>query len=148
HCSAPSGANFGRPSCVPSFGTVRHVDNRVLSVQDIHTFSSTAVNEARFGYSFLRHDEVPQESVQDSALGIQRSTADQYPGLPLIVMGRDEGGAAIGSSDITYRGNMPSLSFADIVSLQRGKQNIRFGGEVRHSEWRARAGAVSYCAVC
>src|SRR2546426_7952657 len=85
-------------------GTFINVDNRVLSVQEIHTFSSTAVNEARFGYSFLRHDEVPQESVQDSALGIQRSTADQYPGLPLIVMGRDEGGASVGTSDITYRG--------------------------------------------
>jgi len=142
--SALSGSNFGRPSSVPGFGTFINVDNRVLSVQEIHTFSPTAVNEARFGYSFLRHDEVPQESVLDSALGIQRSTADQYPGLPLIVMGRDEGGAAIGSSDITYRGNMPSLSFADIVSLQRGKQNIRFGGEVRHSEWRARAGVFSY----
>src|SRR5437773_5430402 len=142
--SALSGSNFGRPSSVPGFGTFINVDNRVLSVQEIHTFSSTAVNESRFGYSFLRHDEVPQESVQDSLIGIQRSTADQYPGLPLIVMGRDEGGAAIGSSDITYRGNMPSLSFADIVSLQRGKQNIRFGGEVRHSEWRARAGVFSY----
>ncbi|PYX70746.1 MAG: hypothetical protein DMG72_18270, partial [Acidobacteria bacterium] len=65
------------------------------------------LNEARFGYSFLRHDEVPQESVHDSSLGMQRSNAGQYPGLPLIVLGRDEGAASIGTSDITYRGNMP-----------------------------------------
>src|SRR5213080_3084715 len=142
--SALSGSNFGRPSSVPGFGTFINVDNRVLSVQEIHTFSSTAVNEARFGYSFLRHDEVPQESVQDSAIGIQRSTADQYPGLPLIVMGRDEGGASVGTSDITYRGNTPSLSFADVISLQRGRNSLRFGGEVRHVEWRARAGVFSY----
>ena len=142
--SALSGSNFGRPSSVPGFGAFINVDNRVLSVQEIHTFSSTAVNEARFGYSFLRHDEVPQESVQDSLIGIQRSTADQYPGLPLIVMGRDEGGASVGTSDITYRGNTPSLSFADVISLQRGRRNLRFGGEVRHVEWRARAGVFSY----
>ena len=142
--SAISGSNFGTPSSLPGFGAFISVDNRVLSLQEIHTFSPTAVNEARFGYSFLRHDEVPQESVHDSSLGMQRSNAGQYPGLPLIVLGRDEGAASIGTSDITYRGNMPSLSFADIVSLQRGKQNIRFGGEVRHSEWRARAGVFSY----
>src|SRR5438874_2255849 len=142
--SALAGSNFGGPSSLPGFGTFINVDNRVLSVQEIHTFSSTAVNEARFGYSFLRHDEVPQESLQDSAIGIQRSTADQYPGLPLIVMGRDEGGASVGTSDITYRGNTPSLSFADVISLQRGRQNLRFGGEIRHVEWRARAGVFSY----
>jgi Carboxypeptidase regulatory-like domain len=142
--SAISGSNFGTPSSLPGFGTFISVDNRVLSLQEIHTFSPTAVNEARFGYSFLRHDEVPQESVHDSSLGMQRSNAGQYPGLPLIVLGRDEGASSIGTSDITYRGNMPSLSFADIVSLKRGKQNIRFGAEVRHSEWRARAGVFSY----
>src|SRR2546422_1452219 len=98
--SAISGSNFGTPSSLPGFGTFISVDNRVLSLQEIHTFSPTAVNEARFGYSFLRHDEVPQESVQDSLIGIQRSTADQYPGLPLIVMGRHEVGAAMVSSDI------------------------------------------------
>src|SRR5437016_3116283 len=142
--SALAGSNFGGPSSLPGFGTFINVDNRVLWVQEIHTFSPTAVNEARFGYSFLRHDEVPQESVLDSALGIQRSTADQYPGLPLIAMGRDEGGASVGTSDITYRGNTPSLSFADVISLQRGRHSLRFGGEVRHVEWRARAGVFSY----
>ena len=142
--SALAGSNFGVPASLPGFGTQINVDNRVLSVQEIHTFSPTAVNEARFGYSFIRHDEVPQESVQDSSLGIQRSTANHYPGLPLMVLGRDQGGASIGTSDITYRGNTPSLSFGDVLSLQRGKHNIRLGGEIRHSEWRARAGVFSY----
>jgi hypothetical protein len=142
--SAISGSNFGTPSSLPGFGTLINVDNRVLSLQEIHTFSPIAVNEARFGYSFLRHDEVPQESALDSSIEIQRSSANQYPGLPLIVLGRDEGAGSIGTSDITYRGNMPSSSFADVVSLQRGKQNIRIGGEIRHLEWRARAGVFSY----
>jgi hypothetical protein len=142
--SAISGSNFGKPSSLPGFGTFINVDNRVLSLQETHTFSSTAVNEARFGYSFLRHDEVPQESVLDSSIGIQRSNAGQYPGLPLIRLGVDGGGASIGTSDITYRGNIPSLSFANILSLQRGKQNIRLGGEIRHLEWRALSGIFSY----
>lgn len=142
--SALAGSNFGVPSSLPGFGTFINVDDRVLSIQELHTFSPTSVNEARFGYSFLRHAEVPQESVQDSVIGMQRSTAAQYPGLPLILLGRDEGGGSIGSSDITYRGDTPSFSFAEILSLQRGRHNLRLGGEIRHSAWQARAAVFSY----
>jgi hypothetical protein len=142
--SALAGSNFGTPSSLPGFGTFLNIDNRVLSIQEIHTFNPSTVNEVRLGYSFLRHDEVPQESVQDQAIGMYRSTADQYPGLPLIVMGRDEGGSAIGTSDITYRGHTPLLSLADMISLQRGRHHLRFGGEGRRLEWRARAGIFSY----
>ena len=116
----------------------------MLSLEEIHTFSPTAVNEVRFGHSFIRHDEMPQESVKDSSLGIQRSTASQYPGLPLILLARDQGGASIGTSDITYRGRTPSVSIGDVLSLQRGKQSLRFGGEILHSEWRAHAAVFSY----
>jgi len=142
--SALAGSNFGSLASLPGFGNYIDVDNRILSLQQTHTFSHVVVNEARLGYSFLRHDEVPQESVQDSSMGIERSTAPQYPGLPMILLGRDEGAASIGTSDITYRGHTPSLSFADILSLQHAKHNIRFGGEILHAEWRVRAAVYSY----
>jgi Carboxypeptidase regulatory-like domain/TonB dependent receptor len=142
--SALGGSNFGAPASLPGFGTRVTIDNRVLSLQEIHIFSSAAVNEARFGYSFIRHDELPQDPVDDSSIGIQRSTASQYPGLPLIVMGRDQGAAAIGTSSITFRGTTPSLSVADVLSLQQGKHNLRLGGEIRHSEWRVQAAVFSY----
>jgi len=142
--SALAGSNFGTPASLPGFGTKITTDNRVLSLQEIHTLNPTTVNEVRFGYSFIRHDEVPQESVKDSAIGMQRSTASQYPGLPLILLARDQGGASIGTSDITYRGSTPSLSIGDVLSLQRGKHNLRLGGEVRHLEWRGRAVVFSY----
>src|SRR5438045_1642906 len=102
------------------------------------------MNEVRFGYSFILHDELPQESVTDSSLGIQRSTARQYPGLPLILLARDQGGASIGTPNITYRGRTPSASIGDVLSLQRGKQSLRFGGEVLYSEWRAHTAVFSY----
>src|SRR5207245_3692679 len=113
-------------------------------LEEIHTFSPTTVNEVRLGYSLIRHDELPQESVKDSSLGIQRSTANQSPGLPLILLARDQGGASIGTSDITYRGHTPSVSIGDVISLQRGKQSLRFGGEILHSQWRAHAAVFSY----
>jgi hypothetical protein len=142
--SALAGSNFGVPASLPGFGTYINVDNRVFAFEEIHTFSPSTVNESRFGYSFLRHDEVPQESVEDASLGIQRSTAGEYPGLPLIVLGRDQGGASIGTSDITYLGTTRSLSFADLLSLERGRHYLRLGGEVRQAEWNARGGVYSY----
>ena len=66
--SALSGSNFGTPSSLPGFGTLVNVDNSVLSVQEIHTFSPTAVNEGRLGYSFLRHDEVPPQNRSKTVL--------------------------------------------------------------------------------
>jgi hypothetical protein len=142
--SALAGSNFGSPSSLPGFGTQVEVDNRVVSAQEIHSFSSRTLNEARFGYSFIRHDETPQESFDDASIGIERSTSDQYPGLPLIMLGRDEGAASIGSSDITYKGSMPSLSLVDVLSLQRGRHAVRIGGEILHSEWRVKAAVLSY----
>jgi len=142
--SALAGSNFGTSSALPGFGTTINVDNRVFSLQETHSFNAAALNEIRLGYSFLRHDEVPQEALYDCSLGIQRSTAQQFPGLPLILFGRDEGGASIGTSDITYRGNIPSVSIADTVSLQRGQHYLRVGGEIWHAEWRARAAIFSY----
>ncbi len=59
------------PSSLPGFGTKLRIGNRVLSVQQIHVFSGTAVNEIRVGYNFVRHDEDPQESLDDAAIGMQ-----------------------------------------------------------------------------
>lgn len=142
--SALAGSNFGAPSSLPGFGTEINVENRVLSLQETHIFNAATVNEIRFGYNFIRHDEVPQESLDDSSIGIRRSSAGQYPGLPLIVFAKDAGGGSVGTSDITYQGTMPSLSVSDTVSLQRGRHYIRAGGEIRRVEWRARAAVYSY----
>ena len=128
---ALGGATFGGGSSLPGFGTQREVNNRVLSIQEIHNSSPTLVNEVRFGYNFISTNEIPQESVHDSDLGISRPTADIFPGLPLILLARDSGGAGIGSSSITLQGHSPSLSVVDVLSLQRGKQSIRLGGELR-----------------
>jgi hypothetical protein len=69
---------------LPGFGTEHIINNRILSLQEVHTFSPITVNEARFGYNFIRNDEAPQESIQDSDLEIHRPTASTFPGLPLF----------------------------------------------------------------
>ena len=142
--SALGGSAFGTPASLPGFGTKINLNNRVLSVQEIHSFNPRAVNEARFGYNFIRRDEVPQESVNDSTIGISRITASENPGLPLILFAFDGGGGSIGTSDLTLRQTSPSLTFMDSVSLQRGQHSIRFGGEIRRSAWHVTAAVLSY----
>lgn len=141
---ALGGATFSTGSGLPGFGTEHTVNNRALSIQEIHTFSPVTVNEARFGYNFIRSDEKPQESVRDSDLGIHRPTADAFPGLPLILLARDSGGATIGSSPVTVQGTSPSLSMVDILSLQRGRHSIRLGAEFQRYQWDARANGNAY----
>lgn len=141
---ALGGSTFSGGSGLPGFGTQREVNNRVFSMREIHTFSATAVNEARFGYNFLHTNETPQESLRDSDLGISRPTAATFPGLPVILLARDDAGAAIGSSFITLRGSSPSLSLVDVFSMRHGKHGLRMGGEFRRYRWDVHANVNAY----
>src|SRR5262249_50042289 len=85
-----------------------------------------------------------QESVHDSDLGIARPTADTFRGLPLILLSRELGGAAIGSSSITVQGNSPALTLADVLSVQHGKHSIRLGGDFRWYRWKVHANVGAY----
>ena len=142
--SALGGSEFGIPPSLPGFGTHLQVNNRVLSLQAIHVFSPKTVNQSRFGYNFIRSNEVPDEPLQDSQLGINRVSASDFPGLPLIVLARDSGGGSIGTNDLLLRGISPSLTFMDCLSLLRGKHYVRLGGEIRHSQWQVNAAVSSY----
>src|SRR4029434_8874659 len=72
---------------VPGFGADIKQNNRLISLQDIHTLSPGTVNEARVGYSFIRQDPVGRTPVNDSDFGINRANANAYPGLGQIVIG-------------------------------------------------------------
>jgi hypothetical protein len=141
---ALGGATFVGGASLPGFGTQRNINNRLLAVQEIHSFSPTAVNEARIGYNFIRGSDVPEEPVRDSDLGIHRATAQTFPGLPLILLGRAQGAGTIGSTSITVQGTSPSLSFTDVLSLQRGQHSLRLGGDFHRYRWRAHANVNAY----
>src|SRR6266446_2110359 len=67
-------ALFSGPN-VPGFAAQQQTNNRLISIQDIHSFSSTVINEARIGYNFIRQTSSPLEPVKDSDVGIKRSNA-------------------------------------------------------------------------
>ncbi len=70
----------GNEANVPGFGADRKNDNRLFSLQNIHTFGARTVNEARVGYSFIYTDSFGRHPVKDSDVGIRRANASAYPG--------------------------------------------------------------------
>src|SRR5438105_4216085 len=82
---------------VPSVGLDQKQNNRLISIQEIHTFSPTVINEARLGYNFIRQDNFPQGPLRDSDVGINRANANAFPGLGMIRIGRDAGAVMVGT---------------------------------------------------
>ena len=124
-------ALFSGPN-VPGFTADQQTDNRLVSIQDTYTFSSTVTNEARIGYHFIRQTSFPHEPVKDSDIGISRANANTFPGLPLIRIAQNAGGIVFGTANVNIdlAFAVPSVTLGDNLSITRGKHNIRTGAEV------------------
>src|SRR5262249_9656404 len=97
------------------------------------------------GYNFIRNQALPQESLLDSSVGIQRSSADDFPGMPRILLAREAGGASIGSTWTSLdHASTYSWSAGDVLSLHRGNHAIRLGGEFRRYWWNVHANVNTY----
>jgi hypothetical protein len=119
---------------VPGFGTDGLFNNRLIAVQQTHTFSSTLINEARLGYSLNRNNTFPREPVTDAEVGIFRANAAQYPGLPLIRVAQPAGGLVIGTaSNALNLGAPATTTLNDTVSIVRGQHSVRIGAEMRYN---------------
>ena len=117
---------------VPGFAANQKSGSRLVSLQDIQTFSSTVINEARIGYNFLRFDNFPDEPVKDSEVGISRTNAHTFPGFPLIRIAPNSGGIAFGTAtaNIDLKLAIDSTTFADILTITRESHSIRTGAEI------------------
>jgi hypothetical protein len=131
----------GNGTNVPGFGADQKNDNRLFSVQDIHTFGARTVNEARIGYSLIFSDSFGRHPVKDSDVGIRRANASAYPGLGMIRIGAAEalaiGNAGTNALAIGNAGTFVDLKFdnsaitlVDILSITRGRHNVRTGGGI------------------
>ena len=116
---------------VPGFGADRKNDNRLFSVQNIHTFGARTVNEARVGYSFISSDSFGRHPVKDSDVGIRRANASAYPGLGLIRIGAGEA-LTIGNAGtfVDLKFDNSAITLVDILSITRGRHSVRTGGGI------------------
>jgi hypothetical protein len=117
---------------VPGFAAETQTAHRLISLQNIHTFSPTIINEVRFGYSFRKQRSSPQEPVTNSDVGILRTNEATFPGLSLIRIAPNAGGIAFGTASILIDQQVaaPSTTFGDILSMTSGRHSIRTGGEI------------------
>jgi hypothetical protein len=117
---------------VPGFGSRGEFNNRVISLQEVHVFSPSTVNEARIGYTLNRNNTSPDEPVTDAEVGIPRSTAAQYPGLPLIRIAPNAGGVIVGTAPaVEGLAGAWTWTVADTITAVRGRHTLRFGAEGR-----------------
>jgi hypothetical protein len=120
-----SGAN------VPGFGVDQEQNNRVAAVQCVHAFGPTAFNDARIGYVWNRNYAWPLEPLRDVDLGIERTNAAVFPGLPLIRIAPAAGGVVIGTPSSLNSATAFTGTLADSIALMRGSHTVRFGAEFR-----------------
>ena len=125
---------------VPGFGADQKNNNRLFSVQNIHTFGARTVNEARVGYSLVYSDSFGRHPVKDSDVGIRRANASAYPGLGLIRIGAaavgignaDTNALTIGNAGtfVDLKFDNSAITLVDILSITRGRHSFRTGGGI------------------
>jgi hypothetical protein len=131
--NAPQTLAISGAANVPGVPVEQVNNNRLISIQDVHSFNPKVTNEARAGYNFIRANAFTRQPLNDTDVGIKRSTAVAFPGLPSISIASESAGILLGTSAVQdLLSTLPSATFADTVSIARGHHFIRAGGELRY----------------
>jgi Carboxypeptidase regulatory-like domain/TonB dependent receptor-like, beta-barrel len=114
---------------IPGFGSARSTVTGVLTLNETHTFSSSLLNEVRFGRTTLSSATRAAAPLNPVELGI-RDGVTQPIGLPQIIVAGDLnfGGPAPfpqGRDDVLY-------VVGDTLTKASGRHTIKAGGEYRH----------------
>ncbi len=121
---SPFGAN------VPGWGTNQINRNHMFVLSDTHAFNPNLTNVARFG--FMRFQGLASIPQPLNAADVGMATPSGLPETPGIVV---NGLFTIGTAgEPTYFENTNSFIWQDIVSITRGRNSFRIGGEVKRHE--------------
>jgi hypothetical protein len=132
---------FPDPSSLVSPVTLLRNDrNRTLAINDVHTFTPTLVNEARFGLFFLnntRRQDDPFLGITNESVGVPNPATFYDTSDATLRLGHYVGRNFLqniswgGPNDSFNLRDQKTYSFADNVSWLRGAHNIRIGGEYK-----------------
>jgi len=121
----------------PGSGTYVNGRNQNVSYNYVHQFGPRTTNEFRFGWNRFRLTTTALDaSVNPATLGLQNLELTNA-GLPTVTMGGPDAGtlsafSTLGSDLATPSNRADSVfSFADNISLVRGRHSWKFGGEFR-----------------
>lgn len=116
---------------VPGFGADQTFNNRLISIQDIHSFHPKITNEFHLGYAFNSNNTIPQEPVTDAEVGISRANSSALPGLSLIRIAPAAGGVAIGTPTNISPARVFVGTLVDSLTILRGRHTLSAGAEIR-----------------
>jgi len=114
---------------IPGFGDTRQSRRQIFTLNETHTFGSSVVNEARFGFNRIHISFTPNAQLNPLDFGIKDGVTEPI-GLPQMAVtgtGLNFGGPTgfpQGRSDTTF-------VLSDTLSYLRGNHSFRFGGELR-----------------
>ena len=122
----------GNPLQLPGFGSLATWKQRVLAASDTHLFSSTLVNDFRFGYSTISTVSTPVEPFTAAQFGISSPLGALFPQMPTISISNmmDIGPSAFQDNDALNR----TYGFADTLSWTRGRHTLKIGGEYKRQQ--------------
>ncbi len=121
---SPFGAN------VPGWGTNQINRNHMFVLSDTHVFNPNLINAARFG--FMRFNGLASIPQPLNAADVGMATPSGLPETPGIAV---NGLFTIGTAgEPTYFENTNSFIWQDTVSITRGRNSFRMGGEVKRHE--------------
>ncbi len=114
---------------IPGFGDTRQSHRQIFTLNEVHIFGPTIVNEARLGFNRIHITFTPNAQLNPADFSINDGVTAAI-GLPQMVINGvglnfgGPGGFPQGRGDTT-------AVFSDTLSWQRGRHGLKFGGEVR-----------------
>lgn len=122
----------------PSYGTVQqNQEVRVLAVSEVHTFSPSFINEARFGFSSQYERRTPVTQTPPAALGMENwnynFNADPAPqGATFSVAGR----FTLGSSGFgLWQEGGRNFQITDVMTVIKGNHTMTAGIDLYHRQY-------------
>jgi hypothetical protein len=114
---------------IPGFGHVFVIRRQVFTLNETHTFSSTVVNEARFGFTRTYGTSTPSAQLNPADFGI-RAGRSEAVGLPQINIA---GGALNFGGPANFPSGRGDTMFvvADTLNSLHGPHSLKLGAEFR-----------------
>jgi hypothetical protein len=114
---------------IPGFGDTRQSHRQIFTLNETHTFTSSLVNEARFGFNRIFITFTPNNPLNPADFGINEGI-NQPIGLPQI----NVSGNALnfgGPSGFPQGRGDTTFVLSDTLAYQWGNHALKFGGEFR-----------------
>jgi outer membrane receptor protein involved in Fe transport len=117
---------------VPGFGQTQDFKTRAFNFSDIHIFGPRVVNETHAGFNRIMGALGVENVMPINSIGMSRFNSSIFNNIPTIAVSGNDGTFTLGySTDGNQGGHQNTFDYTDTVSVSKGNQTFRIGGELR-----------------